>query len=58
MLLQCPLRSFNSCKESLCALWDKKRMCCGFITQPPINAEDLIYWVQNKLGELDERRHD
>ena len=58
MRAQCPLREFNTCKQSLCAFWDIKRNCCGLITQPPINTEDLIYWVQNKLSELDERRHD
>ena len=58
MFSQCPLRGFNNCKGLVCALWDNKRKCCGLITQPPIDAEDLKYWMSWQLADIDERRHD
>lgn len=58
MFSQCPLRGFNNCKGLVCALWDNKRKCCGLITQPPINCEELIYWMEDKLYKLNEQRHD
>lgn len=56
--MKCPIRDMHPCKESECAIWDIRRKCCGFITQPPINCEELIYWMEDKLYKLNEQRHD
>lgn len=58
MFLQCPINKFDLCREHRCAMWDKNRVCCGLITQPSIDAENLVYWMQDKLYTLESRRHD
>lgn len=55
---KCPLRNWSLCGEYMCGIWDVKRKCCGLITQPPINTEDLQYWMSWQLADIDERRHD
>ena len=49
--MKCPIRDMYPCKESECAIWDIRRKCCGFITQPPINEDILLEYIDKRFYE-------
>ena len=45
----CPMYEFFECRETRCAVWDKRRECCGLITQAPIDSNELVSWLYDRL---------
>ena len=58
MSLQCPINKFDLCREYRCAMWDKNRVCCGLITQPPINENILLEYIDKRFYEAMMQRRD
>lgn len=59
MYKRCPfIHGYDACREDKCGVWDEKRNSCGLITQPTIDAEELVYWMRDQIAEKESHRHD
>ena len=55
----CPIKqTYMQCITDSCAIWDANRKCCGLITQPTIDASELVYWMRSKFYDIEASRHD
>ncbi len=55
----CPIKqTYMQCMADGCAVWDINRKCCGLITQPTIDASELVYWMRSKFYDIEASRHD